>query len=424
MVGLGRGRWRAAADPLLRDRARLPGLRRHCRWRRPPSAVRIATWSSTSTTTTSWPGPGSPRSRPPSGPSTFGASRSCCRSSMPGATGRVGQFSGHTPLIPADRLGAELGPAQPLPQGRLDQPALALLQGPGGRDGRRPRARAGQGRDRLRLDRQRRHRHRLARREGGPQALCLLPRQPRARQGARLPRARRPGLPARWQLRRSQPRLPRACAGERHRVRQHHPAPVLRGGGEDARLRGRRAARVALARPHRHAGRRGDPLLPRPQGPERAGGRRAWRRPPRPSSTSASRSAAPRSRRRSSRAARRSCPRCRRRSAHSLAIGAPGDGPLVVDAVRSRGGSAAAAADGEIIDGDGAACRHRGSAHRARRRHHGGGDDEARPAGRPRSRRHSRRRDQRQRPQDAQRAAGQALAGDASRATPRRWRKS
>jgi threonine synthase len=35
--------------------------------------------------------------------------------------------------------------------------------------------------------------------------------------------------------------------------------------------------------------------------------------------------------------------------AHSLAIGAPGDGPLVVDAVRGRGGSAAAAADGEII---------------------------------------------------------------------------
>jgi threonine synthase len=35
--------------------------------------------------------------------------------------------------------------------------------------------------------------------------------------------------------------------------------------------------------------------------------------------------------------------------AQSLAIGAPGDGPLVVDAVRSRGGSAAAAADGEII---------------------------------------------------------------------------
>jgi threonine synthase len=36
--------------------------------------------------------------------------------------------------------------------------------------------------------------------------------------------------------------------------------------------------------------------------------------------------------------------------ARSLAIGAPGDGPLVVDAVRSRGGSAASAADGEILE--------------------------------------------------------------------------
>jgi len=35
--------------------------------------------------------------------------------------------------------------------------------------------------------------------------------------------------------------------------------------------------------------------------------------------------------------------------AQSLAIGAPGDGPLVVDAVRSRGGSAASVPDGEII---------------------------------------------------------------------------
>jgi threonine synthase len=35
--------------------------------------------------------------------------------------------------------------------------------------------------------------------------------------------------------------------------------------------------------------------------------------------------------------------------AQSLAIGAPGDGPLVVDAVRSRSGSAAAVPDGEII---------------------------------------------------------------------------
>jgi threonine synthase len=37
--------------------------------------------------------------------------------------------------------------------------------------------------------------------------------------------------------------------------------------------------------------------------------------------------------------------------AHSIAIGAPGDGPLVVDAVRTRGGSAAAVTDQEIFEG-------------------------------------------------------------------------
>jgi threonine synthase len=37
-------------------------------------------------------------------------------------------------------------------------------------------------------------------------------------------------------------------------------------------------------------------------------------------------------------------------AAHSLAIGAPGDGPLVVDAVISRGGTAATATDPEIFD--------------------------------------------------------------------------
>jgi threonine synthase len=37
-------------------------------------------------------------------------------------------------------------------------------------------------------------------------------------------------------------------------------------------------------------------------------------------------------------------------AAHSIAIGAPGDGPLVVDAVKSRGGSAAAVSDSEIFE--------------------------------------------------------------------------
>jgi threonine synthase len=43
-------------------------------------------------------------------------------------------------------------------------------------------------------------------------------------------------------------------------------------------------------------------------------------------------------------------PQSPRTAAHSLAIGAPGDGPLVVDAVMSRGGTAATATDAEIFD--------------------------------------------------------------------------
>ncbi len=43
-------------------------------------------------------------------------------------------------------------------------------------------------------------------------------------------------------------------------------------------------------------------------------------------------------------------PQAPRTAAHSIAIGAPGDGALVVDAVTSRGGSAAAVADTEIFD--------------------------------------------------------------------------
>ena len=39
-----------------------------------------------------------------------------------------------------------------------------------------------------------------------------------------------------------------------------------------------------------------------------------------------------------------------RTAAHSIAIGAPGDGPLVVDAVTSRGGAAATATDTEIFE--------------------------------------------------------------------------
>ena len=131
--------------------------------------------------------------------------------------------------------------------------------------------------DRLRLDRKRRHRGRLARRQGRRRRLRLLPQQSRARQGARLPGARRRRDPARRQLRRSEPRLPRARAGERHRVRQHHSAAVLRRGREDGGLRDRRAARLGLARPHGDARRRRDALLAGPQGARGARDRRPRR---------------------------------------------------------------------------------------------------------------------------------------------------
>ena len=142
------------------------------------------------------------------------------------------------------------GPAQALSQGRQHAAPQPLLQGPRRLDGGRAPAGAGQGGDRLRLDRQRRHRRRLAGRQGRGRRLRLLPEQPGAGQGARLPGARRHGDPARRQLRRGEPRLPRAGPGERHPVRQHHPAPVLRGGGEDDGLRGGRAARLGCSPDH------------------------------------------------------------------------------------------------------------------------------------------------------------------------------
>ncbi len=55
--------------------------------------------------------------------------------------------------------------------------------------------------------------------------------------------------------------------------------------------------------------------------------------------------------------------------AHSLAIGTPGDGYLVIDAVLSRHGSAGSASDEEIFAGIDLLAVHRGDPHRARRRH-------------------------------------------------------
>ena len=61
-------------------------------------------------------------------------------------------------------------------------------------------------------------------------------------------------------------------------VRQRQPAPVLRRGLEDARLRDRRAARLGDARPHRRAGRLGLALHEDRQGLRRVARARAHRR--------------------------------------------------------------------------------------------------------------------------------------------------
>ena len=382
-----------------------------------PAAAR----ASTSTTTTSAPSSGSPSAALDERPLNIWRYEELLPIVIRSAPERVGRFSGQTPLIRAERLGAELGLSNLyIKDDSTNRPSLSYKDRVVSMAVARA-AGAGQGRDRLRLDRQRRHRDRLAGGQGRRHRLHLLPGQHRAGQGERLPRARRRGLPARRQLRRSQPRLPRAGASHRHAVRQHHPAPVLRRGGEDDRLRGRRAARLGLARPLRHPGRRRHPLLARPQGPERAGDGRPGARPRRPRSTS------PRPRgcspiataileRRRDRAAAAGDRRPTRwRSA------LPATAPWSSTRSAARGGSAATAPDGEIFERDRPARRDRGHAHRAGRRHHDRRDGEARRRGQDRRRRDRRRRDQRQRPEDASASIPTSRGRKWSPATSRRW---
>ena len=58
-----------------------------------------------------------------------------------------------------------------------------------------------------------------------------------------------------------------AGGSNRDGLRQHHAAAVLRRGRQDGRLRDRRAARLAGSRAHRHRRRRRHPLLAAAQGP-------------------------------------------------------------------------------------------------------------------------------------------------------------
>ena len=99
-------------------------------------------------------------------------------------------------------------------------------------------------------------------------------------------------------------------------------------------------------------------------------------------------------------------------AAHSLAIGAPGDGPLVIDAVTSRGGSAATANDTEIFE----AIDLLGATEGILTEPAGGttiaSTMKLAAQGILRARRDGRRGDQRQRLQDPRRAPREALALD------------
>ncbi len=176
----------------------------------------------------------------------------------------------------------------PVGQGRLHQPHQ-LLQGPRGRLRPERRPRVPQQGLRLPLDRQPRQRRR---RRGSPrrdQDRRLHPEQPRAAQAGQLGRLHRLAGRRERQLRRRQPaRLRDRRRGGRLGVRQRQRPAVLRRGLQDSRVRDRRAARLAPARPDRDPG---GVRVPADQGPQGVPGAH---RPSASSRTSPTRSTAPR----------------------------------------------------------------------------------------------------------------------------------
>ena len=85
----------------------------------------------------------------------------------------------------------------------------------------------------------------------GLDSYVFVPVEPRGAEAARDRRLRHDPGRRRGQLRRRQPALHRARRRARLGVRQRQPPPLLRRGLEDARLRDRRAARLAPAGPGR-----------------------------------------------------------------------------------------------------------------------------------------------------------------------------
>ena len=175
------------------------------------------------------------------------------RGGQPGPSGRASSRAG----LPAGLHAADARrpprraprPRRGVGQERRRQPD-ALVQGPRRRGRRRPRAGARLRHARLRLDR--------------ATSPTRSPRTPprsgwrptsSSRPTSRSRRSSRPGVygtnarEGPRQLRRRQPAVHRALGRARLGVRQRQPAPVLRRGLQDARLRDRRAARLGDAGP-------------------------------------------------------------------------------------------------------------------------------------------------------------------------------
>ena len=210
------------------------------------------------------------------------------------AQARVGQLSGYTPLISADRLGAELG-LEPVSEGRLHLAAQPLLQGPRRVDVHRAAARDGARRDRLRLDGQRGDRVAALAAKAGVDAYVFYPNRLETTKARACMALGAKVCQVEGNYDEANRRCREVAEASGHGVREHHAAPLLRRGREDGRVRDRRAAGLAFARAHRDPGRRRHALLAHAQGT--AASCSCWGSP-RPSarrSTSPSRAAATRS---------------------------------------------------------------------------------------------------------------------------------
>ena len=174
----------------------------------------------------------SARSRP--GPAGSGATPTSCPFDEPPARPAAARPDAAGARRPARRAAR---PRRGLDQERRRQPD-PLVQGPGRRGGAGEGARARLRDRRLRLDRQPRQRGRRARRGGRPRLLRLRARRPRGAEAARDRRLRHRTWSASSgnydDVNRLCTELARDAALG---VRQRQPAPVLRGGLEDDRLR-------------------------------------------------------------------------------------------------------------------------------------------------------------------------------------------